>query len=494
VTAAVPLPIVVPLAGACLALLLPRRWAGVVGVWAAFATVASAGAVAATVWGGGVVRYPLGGWGAPLGVELQADGLAAALLLAAGGTALGTAIYATGYFGAPASDRWSPALGFWPVLLLLWSALNLIFVSADAFNLYIALEVMTIAAVALMTLEGERVALVAAMRYLLAAFLGSMAYLLGVAILYAAYHTLDVAMLGARVQPDLTTWTAAALMVVGLALKTALFPLHFWLPRAHASAPAPVSAVLSALVVTGSFYLLLRLWFGAFAGAITVPAAQLVGAMGAAAILWGALQAIRQQRLKLMIAYSTVSQIGYLFLVFPLATAVPPAVALDAWSAGVYHAISHAFAKAAMFLAAGAIVRGLGHDRIVGISGIAAGLPVSTYAFGIAGVTLIGLPPTGGFIAKWMMLSAALSTGQWWWAVVILVGGVMTAGYVFLVLGQELSEVEREAHPEFAPVPPRMEYAAMVLALIGMLLGLRAVEPLALIRIGNPFAALLGGG
>jgi multicomponent Na+:H+ antiporter subunit D len=218
-----------------------------------------------------------------------------------------------------------------------------------------------------------------------------------------------------------------------------------------------------------------------------------VGALGAAAIVWGSLQAIRQQRLKLMIAYSTVSQIGYLFLLFPLATAVAAPVALEAWSGGVYHAVSHAFAKAAMFLAAGAIAHGLGHDRIVGISGIATGLPVSTYAFGIAGVTLIGLPPTGGFVAKWLMLSAALQGGQWWWAVVILLGGVLTAGYVFLVLGQELSQAEREVRPRFAPVPRRMEYAAMTLAILGLLLGLRAVEPLQLMRIGNPFDCGLRG-
>jgi multicomponent Na+:H+ antiporter subunit D len=139
-------------------------------------------------------------------------------------------------------------------------------------------------------------------------------------------------------------------------------------------------------------------------------------------------------------------------------------------------------------------VHGLGHDRIIGISGIATGLPVSTYAFGIAGVTLIGLPPTGGFVAKWMLLSAALQSGQWWWAVVILTGGVLTAGYVFLVLGQELSQAEREIEPEFAPVPRRMEWAAMVLAVISLLLGLRAVEPLLLLEIGNPFGVLLGGG
>jgi multicomponent Na+:H+ antiporter subunit D len=483
--------VVLPLGGACMALLASRRFVGPLGVAVGAATLLAAAGVAGEVWTAGPTRYALGGWEVPLGIALQVDGLSALMLLTAAATGLGGAVYALGYF-AHDEERagWASRDGFWPVVLLLWAGLNLLFLSADAFNLYVALEVMTLAAVALIILEGERTALLAGMRYLLAAFFASLAYLFGVALLFGAYHTLDIALLGERMVPGVVAWSAAALITVGLALKTALFPLHFWLPRAHASAPAPVSAALSALVIAASFYLLLRLWFGAFPAIITPAVAQVVGAFGAAAIVWGGLQAIRQQRLKLMIAYSTVSQIGYLFLLFPLATLAAAPVALDAWSGGVYHAVSHAFAKSAMFLAAGAIVHGLGHDRIVGISGIATGLPVSTYAFGIAGVTLIGLPPSGGFIAKWLMLSAAIQSGQWWWAVVILAGGVLTAGYVFLVLGQELSLVEREARPEFAPVPRRMEYAAMVLALIGLLLGLRAVEPLLLLRIGNPF----GGG
>jgi formate hydrogenlyase subunit 3/multisubunit Na+/H+ antiporter MnhD subunit len=155
---------------------------------------------------------------------------------------------------------------------------------------------------------------------------------------------------------------------------------------------------------------------------------------------------------------------------------------------GVYHALAHAFAKAAMFLAAGSIVRALGSDRIAGVSGIATHLPVSTYAFGIAGMTLIGLPPSGGFVAKWLLLSAALSSGQWWWGVVLLLGGVLTAGYVFLVLGQELSQASSDRTADFRPVPARMEVAAMALALLSLGLGLRAAEPLALLAIGSALA------
>ncbi len=485
---AAPWVVVLPLAAGCAAVLAPRRLAGLVGVTGGAGTLLATVALAWEVWREGPQRYAVGGWGAPLGIDLYADGLSAMMLLMSGFVGLLIGVYALGYFAhQEAENGWRPGESFWAPALFLWAALNALFLSADIFNLYVALELLTISAVALVVLAQERVALTAGMRYLLAAFLGSLAYLFGVALLYASFHTLDIGLLGERMAPGAASSTALALITAGLALKTALFPLHFWLPRAHASAPAPVSAALSALVITASFYVLLRLWFEVFPAAITPPAAQLMGALGAAAILWGSLQAIRQQHLKLMIAYSTVAQVGYLFLLLPLAMGT---AASEAWNGGVYHALSHALAKAAMFLAAGSIIHSLGDDRIVGISGIATHLPVTTYAFGMAGLTLIGLPPSGGFVAKWLMLSAAISGGQWWWAVVILVGGVLTAGYIFLVLGQELSQAGSDHEPHFAPVPRVMEYSAMALALAALLLGLRATEPLALLGIGSPFGPL----
>jgi multicomponent Na+:H+ antiporter subunit D len=496
-TALVPGPVVIPLAGGCLALLLGRAGARTTSVLAGGATLLASALVTGQVWRHGPLRHPVGGWAAPLGIELRADGLAVFMLLVTAAAGVAIVAYALGYFPrapVPAGEGWEAGESFWPLLLFLWTALNGLFLSADVFNFYVTLELMTLCAVALAVLGGENAALRAGMRYLLAAVLGSLAYLFGVAVLYGAFHTLDLGLLGQRVGPGPPAWAAAALMTTGLAIKTALFPLHFWLPRAHASAPAPVSALLSALVVKASFYLLLRLWFEVFPAAITPAAAQLVGALGAGAILWGSVQAIRQPRLKLLIAYSTVAQVGYLFLLLPLAGGDAGAGGADAWHGGVYHALSHALAKAAMFMAAGTIMRSLGSDHIVGISGIAGSLPVSTYAFGIAGLTLIGLPPSGGFVAKWLLLSAAIAGGQWWWAVVMLVGGILTAGYVFLVLGQELSQAPSDLAGRFAPVPRVMEYSAMLLALLAMLLGLRATEPLALLAIGSPFAAPGAGG
>jgi multicomponent Na+:H+ antiporter subunit D len=452
--------------------------------------------VAVEVWGAGAVGHAIGGRSSPLGIALHADGTTVALLIATAAVMTATGVHASGYFHSASGNRWSAQDAFWPVVLLLWAGLNAIFIAADLFNAYVALEMVTVAGVALVALEDDRVALAAALRYLLAAFLGSLFYLLGVSLLYAEHGVLDLAMVSASAMDSGSAPVALALIIGGLALKTALFPLHFWLPRAHATAPAPVSALLSAVVITASFHLALRSWIALAPADSAWYGAQLIGCMGTGAIIWGSIQAIRQRRLKIMIAYSTVAHVGYLFLVFALLSPPPGSApgttapwAADAWTGGIYHAISHSLAKAAMFLAAGAIMISLGHDRIAGVRGIANHLPVSTYAFGIAGVTLIGLPPTGGFVAKWFMLSAAIASGQWWWAVVILMGGILTAGYVFMVLGQELSSSDKDVEPEFAPVPRRLEHAAMGLALLSLIIGLRAVEPIALILNGHPFAS-----
>lgn len=301
----------------------------------------------------GAYRHAVGGWGAPLGIDLFADGLSLLMLMMTALVGLGVSFYAKSYFNPRDTVR------FWPLWLFLLAALNALFLSADIFNLYVTLEITGLAAVALTALTGRIDALSGAMRYLLAMLLGSLAYLLGVALLYHDAGSVDIATLAQRIEPNATVWAALGLMIAGLALKTALFPLSFWLPPAHASAAAPVSALLSALVVKASFYILLRLWLEIF-GAFAQGASMLLGLLGAAAILWGSLQALRQTRIKLLVAYSTVAQIGYLFLIYPLA------LASNGMAAGVaaYLVFSHALAKSALFLATGNLMQFGGHDRI----------------------------------------------------------------------------------------------------------------------------------
>lgn len=410
---------------------------------------------------GGIAAYHLGGWMPPLGIAWRLDGLSAIMLAITAIVSAGVGIFASSMMNR--MDRQSE--WFWPLLLLLIAGLNALFLTRDLFNAYVTLEIVSLAAVALVTITGTSAPIVAGMRYLLAALAGSLSYLLAVALLYARYGTLDFDLLATVMQDDPIGMLALALATAGLFIKSALFPLHVWLPPAHGSAPAPVSAMLSALVVKAGFYLLLRLWFEVFAALDSLAAARvLIGLCGAGAVVWGSMLALCQQRLKPLLAYSTVAQLGYLLLLFPLAEVV------SAWQGTLILVCAHGTAKAAMFLAAGIILRAYGHDRIIAIGGAARGVPLTTFALGLAGVSLIGLPPSGGFAAKWLLLVAAFESGRWWWSFVPLGGGLLAAGYVFIILARAFEAPSADTG-DFAQVPRVAELAALALALVSFMLG-----------------------
>lgn len=419
-------------------------------------------AVEVTHWQ--TVIHQVGGWQEPLGILLVADGLSAVMLLLTQAVALAIALYARSYLKQ--QSDW-----FWPLTGFLLAGMNGLYLSGDLFNLYVTLELIGLAAVGLVVTGGAAGQVTAALRYLLASLVGSGGFLLGVALLYGCYGTVSIGLLTGLTgtQPPLAVWLAAVVMVAGLLLKTALFPFHFWLPPAHGGAPAPISALLSALVVKASFYVLLRLWLGPFAGFIT-PLAWLPALLGCLAILWGSWQAIRADRLKMLVAYSTVAQLGYLFLIFPLFGTGSRAVQI-----GLLHAVAHGLAKAAMFLAAGLLVKAGNSERVLGVSHAVNQLPITLFAFALAGVSLMGLPPSGGFLAKWLLIDAALASGQAWIAVIAVIGGLMASVYVFRVLRLAFRESIDGDHRRPQPVPAVMEWTAFTLASASVALGLLAM-------------------
>jgi len=298
-------------------------------------------------------------------------------------------------------------------------------------------------------LDGRGATLQAALRYLLFALLGSALYLVGAALLYGACGTLDIVLLSQRVNAEPATLVAAALMTVGLLAKTALF--HY---ICGSRMPMPVRRPCQCgpLGTGGQGIVLCR------RSALVQRDAWIARTRGCAAPrrswrrgnhFWQRL-ALRQERLKLLIAYSTLAQIGYLFLMFPLAFD-PASGQIESGGAltGVLQAVSHATAKAAMLMAAGMIYAALGHDRIQGLAGVARALPISVLAFAVGGVALIGVPPSGASLAKELLLQAAAETRQWWWAVAIQTGGIFTSGYLVLVVVQTLA-------PSAQPVTVRL--------------------------------------
>ncbi len=423
----------------------------------------------------GIYLHTIGGWDAPLGINLYADGLSLIMLIMTALVGLGISIYAIGYFSEDQSKR------FWPLWLLIIAALNALFLSADIFNFYVTLELIGLAAVSLTALGNNRKAFLGAMRYLLATLLGSLLYLFGVGLLYHGFGSLDIGTLSQNATSTPILWASLALMSGGLVLKTALFPLHFWLPPAHSSAPAPVSALLSALIIKSSFYILIRIWLSIFGPWSDGTIENLFGLLGAAAILWGSFQALRQTRLKLLVAYSTVAQIGYLFLAFSLAMSGGSI----AWNAVVFLTFSHALAKSAMFLVVGNLLRFGGHDEIIHLDRVAQRLPITTAAFALAGISIIGLPLSGGFIGKYFLLEAALLQERWGFVIILLVGGLLSAAYIFKVISHFFTPSSTPHDSKI--IPANMEWSALLLALAVILLGLFSSSVLYIIDLGSPF-------
>ena len=495
--ALLPAAVLVPFAGALIGFALGGPWMRRV----AYLTIAAGLAIAAQIVVGSLesgrpLVYLLGGWPPPLGVALTANIFAAMMIGGVAIVVLGIGAFAHRDFGEAGAGETRRPFVFWPLLLAVWGALNLAFVSNDLFTLYVALELLTFGGVPLVCLDGRAETVRAALRYVLFALVGSILYLAGCVLLYGAYGTLDITLLATRVQPQPVAWTATAIMTVGLLAKTALFPLHLWLPPAHAGAPAAGSAALSALVIKGSWFVVVRLWYDVMATVVTLPAAQMLAGMGAAAIVFASIVALRQERLKLLVAYSTLAQIGYLFLMFPLAFDVATGAITygPALEGGVLQALSHATAKAAMFMAAGLVYAGLGHDRIADMGGVARAMPLTIAAFALSGLALMGILPSGAYVAKKLMLGAAGTSGQWWWELVLNGGAIFTAGYVALVLSRVLRP---GAAVVVAPVSRIAELAALFLAAMSFLLALANVgvvkNPLALSELANTAMVIVGG-
>lgn len=488
---ALPAVLMLPLVWGILSLLARQRDVPGLTASGAFLQLTASVALWWQVKSEGGYYYAVGDWPMPLGIGLRVDGLAVTFVLLTAVVAATCAVHARFYLAARTDLRTLPALQryFWPLLWFMWAGLNSIWLSADLFNLYVGLELVALCAVGLVAITGEPRALASALRYLLAALTGSLAYLLGVALIYGGYGSLSIPELAGMIatgaiESGVTVSVALVMMATGLLFKTALFPLHSWLPPAHGGALPPVSALLSALVIKASFYILFRLWLDL--GFADSALANGLGVLGTLAIVWGSWKALHQKALKMVVAYSTVAQIGFFFLFFPLLAGASVEAAVLARDGIVLLVLAHALAKAAMFLAAGNIVASLGKDRVDDLLGISRFRPLSLFSFGLAGVTLMGLPPSGGFTAKWLMLQSALISGQWHWVMVIMLGSLGTAAYLFRIFHKAFREGPEE--DVFNNPPLAMEAVPIGLAVASVALGLVAVEVIALLPVVSTYA------
>lgn len=373
---------------------------------------------------GSDIMLNIGGWETGLAIRLRLSSLSALLLAFTALMHLLIGLYA-------GLSRQGIARDFWPLSSFLHGSLAALWLSADLFNLYITLELLGLTAVGMIALAGKKAYRPAA-NYLILSLAASLFYLLGVALLYGRYGELDVLLLASRTEGDTITRLALLVMTTGLMLKAALWPLHLWLPPAHASAPTAVSALLSGLVVKGPVFILWVLWSEVAPPALAQEIGPVFGVAGIIALTAGGLSAMRSPHIKSLVAYSTVAQLGYALMALGLLLSWQlPQMHIALW----LFVIAHGLAKASLFLAAGEMQATLGTKRVDGLRGATQTVPVAMFAFAVAGGSLIGLPPSGGFLAKWVLLEPLLSQPQNWpWAIGVLLGTLVSAAYIFRVV------------------------------------------------------------
>lgn len=436
----------------------------------------------------GPFSYAMGGWAAPWGIELRFDAWSAASLFIAV-IMLAVLVYSGPYARAAIEPRRLP--WYYSLLLLNLGGMVGFACAGDLFNLFVFMELVSVSSYALVAVGGGRIAALAAFKYLLAGAVSSVLVLFCIGVLHALTGSLnmaDVSLQLAQVEARAPVVLALAGLAAGFMLKAALFPLHVWLPDAHAAAPCPVSAVLSALVVKIGIIGLLRT-YAMFAGVDGLPMAafgQVLAWLGAIAIVAGALFALFQQDIKLMLAYSTVSNIGYIVLGLGLAN--QPAVT----GAGI-HVLNHAIIKSTLFLAAGAIIHQTGHRTLHELRGVGRTMPWSALAVSIGALSIAGLPPTAGFLGKWYIALGAFAAGQPGFALVLLLGALLIFAYYIRILNAFYFHAPaREDMQSVREAPLPMLLPVLLLAALCILGGLFGRWPVAL--VAPAVGRLVGGG
>ena len=464
------LQVVVPLVAAPLCVLLRHPtlvWGFATLVcWAAFAISI---ALLVQVSAGGAISYELGGWAVPWGIEYRVDSVNMFVLLIVSGIAALVLPYARTSVDAEV-PREKHAL-FYTMMLLTITGLLGIAITGDAFNLFVFLEISSLSSYALISMGRDRRALTAAYQYLIMGTIGATFILIGVGFLYMVTGTLNMRDLAERIAPlsdSGTVQAAFAFLTVGIGLKLAMFPLHLWLPNAYTFAPSAVTVLLAATATKVAVYMFLRFAFTVFGvsfafadmqvGAILLPLA--VIAMFAASVV-----AIFQDDIKRMFAYSSVAQVGYMMLGISFATTL-------GLTGGIVHLFNHALMKGAIFMCLGAVF--LRHASVHSdtLQGLGRRMPLTFAALVVAGLSLIGVPGTVGFISKLYLVRAALDIGWWPVAVLILLSSLLAVVYVWRVVEIVYMRAPIADHTDKGEAPPQILIPTLLLAAACIYFGL----------------------
>lgn len=483
------LQVIIPLIAAPICLLLRKSelaWAFATLV--AFMTLAVSVALLSQVMQTGPVSYELGGWDAPWGIEYRVDMLNAPLLvLISAISALALLASRTSIENEIPENRHT---FFYIAWLLCMAGLLGITATGDAFNVFVFLEISSLATYTLIALGKDRRALWASFQYLVAGTIGATFILIGIGLMYVMTGTLNMADLAQRL-PDVentkTVFTAFAFLIVGVCMKLALFPLHLWLPNAYTFAPSIVTTFLAATATKVAVYVMIRFIFDVFGFEFSFthfPLQEVLLTLGIAGIFVASVVAIYQDNLKRMLAYSSVAQVGYIMLGISFASQT-------GIMATLLHMLNHGLMKGALFLALAAVVYRMGIAQLSQMHGIASRMPLTMAAFLIGGLSLIGVPLTVGFISKWYLVSAALENGWWPVAAAILLGSLLSVVYIWRVIEVAYFKPVSESTPDVKEAPAALLIPMWILVLANLYFG---IETSLTVGVSQMAAADLFGG
>jgi len=369
------------------------------------------------------VIVSIGGWQPPFCINLVAGpvGVLFSAIIALVG--LLVSIYALNYIKEGATEKYHMLY-----LLLLTGATGVV-LTGDIFNLFVFFEILCISSYALVAYLREKSGIESAVKYLIQGAVGSSLLLIGIGLLYGQFGTLNMADIAEKITSvsPVSLFVPMVLLITGLGVEAAIFPLNAWLPDAHSSAPSSISAILSGIAIEVGLYAVARIIFTIF-GASSIFL--FLAFLGILTLLIGEMCAFSQNNIKRMLAYSSIGQIG--LILFALAIATSYGV-----TGGLFQLVSHTLSKALLFLAAGYMIYQTGSMEISALEGMGKKMPLTCLAFTVGAFSLVGLPPFIGFPSKFLIVRAALATKETFLFAALglaLLGTVIEGAYFFRVV------------------------------------------------------------